>query len=164
MHPKAILDRLNVICKKEKVKCDTQSLELISRISDGDMRQAINNLQTCHFNNKRITREVVIKICDIPEPKLFNQIIAHCLNNNSKGAIRILYELIRKGFTSFDIINHLNQFIQLNLDIPEQLRLMYLEDITICYLKLNEGIDSILQLSALICKFCKHKIPMQQNN
>jgi replication factor C small subunit len=41
-----VVDYLADICKREKVKAERGALELIYELSDGDLRQAINQLQT----------------------------------------------------------------------------------------------------------------------
>ena len=54
-------------------------LEAIIFTADGDMRQALNNLQATYGGFGLVNQENVFKVCDQPHPLLVAQIIAHCL-------------------------------------------------------------------------------------
>lgn len=43
---------LNRVMREEKVKISEKALKSLLFIADGDMRQAINNLQACHYAAK----------------------------------------------------------------------------------------------------------------
>ena len=46
---------LNRVLSRENVKISEKALKTLLFIADGDMRQALNNLQACHFASKGIT-------------------------------------------------------------------------------------------------------------
>jgi len=58
---KAVFDRLKYIVLQEKINTDEASLEIISRMSDGSMREAISILESCYLYSKEITPEIVWK-------------------------------------------------------------------------------------------------------
>jgi replication factor C large subunit len=58
-----ILSYLKRICEKEGVKYDEEALSMIARKSGGDMRAAINDLQSL-ANDKRVTRKEVDELSD----------------------------------------------------------------------------------------------------
>lgn len=49
--------RLKQICEKEKIKYEGEVLRQLSKISEGDLRSAINDLETISRGRKAITRE-----------------------------------------------------------------------------------------------------------
>lgn len=65
---KAILDNLQRILTDENVTAvTTKGLEAIIFTADGDMRTAINNLQSTLVGHGSIDEEGVYKICDVPD-------------------------------------------------------------------------------------------------
>ncbi|MBW3004554.1 replication factor C large subunit [Candidatus Woesearchaeota archaeon] len=55
----AIYDILKGICEKEKVEFDESALKMLARRSGGDLRGAINDLQSLSQGNKKITSDVL---------------------------------------------------------------------------------------------------------
>lgn len=53
-----VLRRLLVVCDKEKVAYNDEGLEAIIFTADGDMRQALNNLQATHRCGREVCEEV----------------------------------------------------------------------------------------------------------
>ena len=64
---------------EEQVVYVPMGLEAIIFTADGDMRQALNNLQATYGGFGLVNQENVFKVCDQPHPLLVAQIIAHCL-------------------------------------------------------------------------------------
>ncbi len=50
-----MIKRMQYICEKEKVKCDKEILRQIAKRSEGDLRSAINDLETLARDKKEIT-------------------------------------------------------------------------------------------------------------
>ncbi len=50
-----MIKRLQYICEKEKIKCDKEIITQIARRSEGDLRSAINDLETLTRDKKEIT-------------------------------------------------------------------------------------------------------------
>ena len=47
--------------------------------ADGDMRQALNNLQATHSGFGYVNQENVFKVCDQPHPQVISDCVAHSL-------------------------------------------------------------------------------------
>ncbi|KAL0037480.1 hypothetical protein WJX79_010442 [Trebouxia sp. C0005] len=63
---KEILSRIVYVCQQEKVPYVPEGLEAIIFTADGDMRQALNNLQATHSGFSLINQENVFKhLCDL---------------------------------------------------------------------------------------------------
>ena len=58
-----LLQRLMEICEFEKIKYTAEGLEAIVFTSEGDMRQAVNNLQSTHSGFELVSPENVYKVC-----------------------------------------------------------------------------------------------------
>lgn len=146
-----ILIILNRILKNENIKSFTNDgLSSLIFTSDGDMRQAINNLQSVYYGFKLINSENVFKIVDIPNPLIINKMINECINNEIDKGLIILKELFNKGYSTIDIINicfRVSKTIKLN-DNEKQLKLI--KKIGECQMRVIEGVSSYLQLSGML--------------
>lgn len=64
-------------------------LEAIVFTAQGDMRQALNNLQSTHNSFGVVNSENVFKVCDEPHPMLIKEMLQDCV----KGDIRKAYKV-----------------------------------------------------------------------
>lgn len=85
--------RLLEVAEKEGVALDADAADLISRLSDGGMRDALSILDRCVSEDKHITAAIVRDCAGVAEDKhlfAFSEMIA---NNDTAGCIRLLGEL-----------------------------------------------------------------------
>lgn len=73
-----VLLRLQEIIKAEQVTCTDDGLEALLFTASGDMRQAINNLQSTHSGFEIVNAEHVFKVCDQPHPLIVQEILDLC--------------------------------------------------------------------------------------
>jgi replication factor C subunit 2/4 len=62
-------------------------LEAILFTAEGDMRNALNNLQSTYAGFDMVTADNVFKVCDQPHPKLVKHIIGQCIKGDMISAI-----------------------------------------------------------------------------
>ena len=79
-----IIYRLGKICSMESIKSTYEGLQLITTISYGDMRQAINYLQLISNSYNEITEETFKQVCYKPLPSIIKNIIISCKKKISK--------------------------------------------------------------------------------
>lgn len=72
--------------------------------SEGDMRQAINNLQSTHSGFGFVSGENVFKVCDQPHPVIVQSILRACIKGDIDGAMAKLNELWEQGYSAVDIV------------------------------------------------------------
>ena len=72
--------------------------------SEGDMRQAINNLQSTHSGFGFISGDNVFKVCDQPHPVTVQAIIRGCMKGDIDQAMEKLSELWNDGYSAVDIV------------------------------------------------------------
>lgn len=72
--------------------------------SEGDMRQAINNLQSTHSGFGFISGDNVFKVCDQPHPIIVQATIRACLKGDVDTAVDKLNDLWAQGYSAVDII------------------------------------------------------------
>jgi len=159
---KQILKRLLEICEIENVKYNAEGLEAIIFTSEGDMRQAINNLQSTWSGFQFVNAENVFKICDQPNPVVIQKVIEYILKSNVDGAMDGITVLFDQGYSPMDIIGTLFKVIKYSNGIPEYLRLEFIKEIGITHVKVLDGCQSLLQLQGLIARLCKLIFPPEK--
>ncbi len=74
------MKRLLEVCSAESIVKTDEGLEAIIFTAQGDMRQALNNVQATHSGFGFVNSENVFKVCDQPHPLLVQKIVTSCLN------------------------------------------------------------------------------------
>lgn len=88
-----VLMRLKEICDAEKVECSDDGLAALIFSAEGDMRQAINNLQSTASGFGFVSGENVFRVVDSPHPIKIQAILKHCFNGKIDAATDGLREL-----------------------------------------------------------------------
>jgi replication factor C subunit 2/4 len=147
--------KLEKICQKENIKYDIKGLNIIISISQGDIRQAINNLETTYYGYVEITEENVLKLCYHPHPKIILSIIQECVNMNFYKTIENIDDLKKSGYCANDILlTLLNTLRDINID--EDIRIAFIKVISESYMVISEGVDTNLQLYACMGRMIKY--------
>lgn len=153
-----LLAKVLEICERENVSHTTDGLEAIIFTAQGDMRQALNNLQSTFNGFSHVNSENVFKVCDEPHPLLVKDMLLHCTRGDIAEAYKIMAHLWRLGYACEDIIGNIFRVAK-NLDVPENLKLEYIQEIGLTHLKIVKGVNSLLQMSGLLARLCtKSKI------
>ncbi|CAG8722912.1 11227_t:CDS:2, partial [Racocetra persica] len=149
---KAILKRLTEICKLEGVKYNPEGLEAIIFTAEGDMRQAINNLQSTFTGFSFVNAENVYKVCDQPHPAAVTKVLNDCYNYKVDEALTGLTKLWEKGYSAMDIITTMFRVVKFNNEWQEGLKLDFIKEIGFTHMKILEGISTHLQLIGLVSR------------
>lgn len=132
--------------------------------AEGDMRQAINNLQSTFYGFRVVNEDNVFKVCDQPHPQLISSIVENCISCNVDMAVDILHSLWEKGYSSSDIISTLFKVVKTFQMDEESLKLEFMKEIGSSHLRILEGNQTLLQLSGLISRLCKMNLKGYEKN
>lgn len=102
-------NRLLEVAEKENVTLDKDAAELISRLSDGAMRDALSLLDRCVSASNHITSDVVRNCAGVAENKhlfAFSEMVA---KNDVSGCIRLLGELHKNSKDLALVIDELSR-------------------------------------------------------
>lgn len=150
-----IIRRLELICIKENIVYTNKGLINITNIAQGDIWQAINNLETTYYGYTEITEENVNKLCYQPHPTIILEIIKECVNKNLLKSIDYIHQLKNSGYCINDILQTmLNNLRDINID--EDIRINFIKIISECYINVSDGIDTNLQLYGCISRMIKY--------
>ena len=150
---KKIRKKIYYICEKENIIFTEKGIDTLFFVSNNDIRQIINNLECIFYSYGEITEETVYFFTDKPKPFYINSILTNCLNDNLKESIEILTYLYNKGYSPNDILLTFMKFLlDGKFKINEETKLKIYEIISLSYICVNDGIDTLLQLCGCISK------------
>ncbi len=93
-----IVNRMKTIIKEEKYVCDDEALELIAKLADGGMRDALSILEQClAFNDKHLSVKDVNHIYGIVSLENKIDFIKIILSKDMKKALTVLEEMKMNG-------------------------------------------------------------------
>ncbi|EFA78355.1 replication factor C subunit [Heterostelium album PN500] len=133
-----VLKRLREVIEAEKVPYTDDGLEALIFTAEGDMRQALNNLQSTFTGFEMVSGDNVFR---------------HCADGRFEDAFKNTKDLWDKGYSSMDIISTFFKVAK-TLDMPEYQKLEFIKEIGFTNLRITQGVNSLLQLSALLSRLC----------
>ena len=151
-----LFSKVEYICNNEGIEYTEESILTLLFISDKDIRQTINNLECIYYSFKILTVDNIYKMIDKPRPYYMNLILRYCLENNYTDAINTVIELYNKGYTPNDILltfmKYLFEETEHNIALEEHVKLRIYDIISMSYIRINAGVDTLLQLCGCISK------------
>lgn len=148
-----LYNKVESICKEENFTYTKDGIENLLFVSDMDIRQAINNLECIYYAFNTLTTDSVYKMVDKPKPIYIEKIINDCLNERLEDGIETTKELYMKGYYPNDILlTFMKCLLEKDLKIKESKKLKIHEIISLSYIRVNGGIDTLLQLCGCIAK------------
>lgn len=88
-----VVKRLNQVCEAEKVEHSEDGLAALVFSAEGDMRQAINNLQSTSSGFGFVSGDNVFRVVDSPHPIKVQAMIKACWEGKIDVALETLNEL-----------------------------------------------------------------------
>lgn len=149
-----VLAKCIIVCQKENLDYTKNGLEAIVFTAQGDMRQALNNLQSTANGFGKVTSDNVFKVCDEPHPLLVQDMLGHCVNGDVHSAYKIMKKLWRLGYAAEDIIGNLFRVCK-RMSMDEKLKLLFIREIGEAHMKIIDGLNSLLQMSSLLARLCE---------
>jgi len=161
----AMREQLICIAKKEKVNLLPEAAERIVDFSEGDLRHAINALQTASAYKEGVVDEkTVALVIGEASPVQVQKMIRKALYGDFMEARKTMYDIMGSyGFSGTEIIRQVQREIFKMSDLtPEQKA-----DISVVIgeydFRLTEGANSDIQLSALLAQFSKYGKGIEEN-
>ncbi len=154
---KAMIEHLCFIAKKEKVQLAPEAAERIVDYAEGDLRHAINALQTASaYKDGVVDDKVVSAVIGEASPIQVQIMINKAVNGNFIEARKIMYDLMGNfGFSGQDIVRQMQrELFKMSTLTPEEKANMS-NIIGVYDYRLTQGANSDIQLSALLAQFGK---------
>lgn len=139
-----VIKRLMEIIVAEDVKYSEEGLAALIFTAEGDMRQAINNLQSTVAGFGFVNGDNVFKVVDTPHPIAVQTMIKACYECNIDAALEKLDELWAKGYSAVDVISTMFRVTKTIDTLSEHAKLEFI----------RVSLDQLEKKSKLLTAFC----------
>ena len=152
-----VLMRVTTVAEAEGVPTTSDGLEAIIFTAEGDMRNALNNLQATFSGFNLVNRDNVFKVCDQPHPAMLLNVLEKCNLGDVFGAHTILHMLWENGYSCMDIIGTLYKVCK-TAPMPNDVKLEYIKEIGFTHMRISDGLNTYLQLAGLVARLSRRKL------
>ena len=144
---------LHRIAKCEGLKIEKDGLQALIYVAKGDMRKAINTLQSAASITRDITADAVYQTASVAKPKEIVDMLKLALNGQFMDARNRLDELlVTYGLSGGDVIDQIyRSMFELGLD--EDVLVELVDRIGEADFRLTEGANERIQIEALLAHF-----------
>lgn len=151
LKPEDMIRRINIISESEGFQMDQDSLEAITEISEGDLRKALNILQTIKSSGE-LSASKIYEISGLANPKEFKSLISKAVGGLFEDSREMLDTLmIENGLSGMDIIRGLHSAVRREQISPKQ-KVQIIMALGEAEFRIVEGSSDLIQLDALIAK------------
>ena len=153
----AMKEQLQYIARKEKVDLKPEAAERIVEFSEGDLRHAINALQTASaYKEGCVDEKTVSLVIGEASPMQVQKMIRKALYGDFTEARKVMYEIMGNfGFSGNEIIRQIQREIYKMSDLTPEQKADLSSIIGEYDYRLTQGANSDIQLSALLAQFGK---------
>ncbi|RLG14598.1 MAG: replication factor C small subunit [Candidatus Nanohalarchaeota archaeon] len=154
---KDIAKDIKNIAGEENLEIDDDAVEMITEISEGDIRNAINLLQCTAIEGKKITKKTVSEISATLMHSEVADIINHALNKDFlKSRKMLMGMMIEKGISGFEIIRAINRHVWA-LDIEDELKVKIIKLLGEFEFRIASGGSEDIQIEAFLANLADLK-------
>ncbi len=161
----AMKEHLQYIAKKENVTLEPTAAERIVDYSEGDLRHAINALQTASaYKPGCVDEKTVAMVIGEASPSQVQKMVRKALYGDFTEARKTMYEIMGSfGFSGNEIIRQVQREIFKMSDLTPEQKADLSSIIGEYDYRLTQGANSDIQLSALLAQFAKFGKGIEEN-
>lgn len=150
-----ILKALRRVVEAEKVDATDDGLAALIFTAEGDMRQAINNLQSTHYGFGLVNGDNVYRIVDTPHPMEVAKMLQFAGAGDLDKALVVLDHLAQSGFSPVDIVSVCFKVAKGLPGVTEDQRLVMLREVGTTHMRVLEGVATRLQLNGMLSRIAR---------
>ncbi|KFD58431.1 hypothetical protein M514_00657 [Trichuris suis] len=142
-------ERLISICQSENVQIDPAAMDMLIDCSEGDLRRAINCLQSASLmrvGESSITVRDIFEVCRIVDPELVEQFFSICKKGKHELLEKLVLEVERNAYSAYQLMVQLHDQLVSDEEIDSQTKSRILYKLAMCERRILEGSDEALQL------------------
>lgn len=160
--PKDVEAMVRRIEAGEGIRVTKDGLDAIVYIARGDMRRAINALQSASTVTKEIGADAVYETTSTARPKEIEDMLKLALDGRFMDARDVLDDLLIKyGFSGSDIIDQIYSAV-FSLGLDEEVLVALVDRIGEADFRMTEGASERIQVEALLAHFKMHGEAMKK--
>lgn len=152
---KAVRDRIDYVAKCEGLNVSADSKQALVKLSQGDMRKALNVLQSCKASlddplNDEIDTDMIYDCIGAPKPKSIEVIFNAIIKNDWNDAFTTMMKI--RNIEGLALIDLVSSFIDIldNYDLKQQTRMKLFVGLSDIEYALSKGGNNNIQSTAVI--------------
>jgi replication factor C subunit 2/4 len=150
---KNMINRLEEICRLEKITISREIIKEIIVNSDGDMRSALINLEVINKGLKEIDKKNFRSLMTNKiEKNLLDQLLISIIDGNFYDCVRYYKQIKNNGYSNIDIIFNMINHVKI-VEIDEPTRIKLLARLSKTFVILNDKSESDVQIYGLFSYF-----------
>ena len=147
-----VKESLNIIAKNEGLELTDSGMDAIITVAEGDMRRAVNTLQSVAITSKKITNEDVYSVAASLRPEEVKEILDLALNNQFMESRKKLANIMLvRGLSGIDVIKGLHKQI-IEIDIDDKKKAILIDKLGEYEVRIVEGGTEDLQMEAFLAQ------------
>eukprot|EP00116_Pleurobrachia_bachei_P007433 sb/3467695/ len=155
-----IKPRLDHVIKEEKLDVTEDGMQAITQLSGGDMRRALNIMQSTSMAFDTISEENVYTCTGHPLKSDIRNIIQYMMQEDFNSAYSKIAQLKQvKGLALQDMLTEIHMFVQ-RIEFPSKTKIQILTKLADIEYRLAFGSSEKLQMGALVAAFVSAKDPL----
>ena len=130
----------------ERLAADDGGLRALIFTAEGDLRNALNNLQSTAAGFGMVSEANVYRVCDQPHPGKAREILVSCARGEADVALNGVTALWDSGYSALDIVGTLFRVARgLEPELcPETLKLSMIQCISGIHLRVADGCSTLV--------------------
>ena len=147
-----VVGYLKEIAQKERVQLLQDGLKAIVKISEGDLRKAVNTLQAAASLGKAVDEKSVFLVAGQAKPEDVKEMLDLALGGDfveARNKLRMM--LVEYGLSGVEIIKQVHSEI-FNMKVPEKKKVSLADVIGEVDYRISQGADEEVQLSAMLAR------------
>lgn len=150
---KNMINRLEEICRLEKITISRDIIKEIIVNSDGDMRSALINLEVINKGLKDADKKNYLSLMTNKiEKNLLDKILIGLIEGNFYDCVKEYKEIKKNGYSNIDIIFNLINHVKI-VDIEEDVRIRLMTRLSKTFVILNDKSETDVQMYGLFSYF-----------
>ena len=155
LDPEFIKKKIQEIAQIGSLNIPEDAVDALIEISNGDMRRAINYMQSLSILKHEISFEDVYEIAGLANPLKIESIINNLVENKDKYGIDQAYTEVKNlifydGFQGKDLIKQFNKAIQHADFINTEQKLLFNIQVGEAEFRITQGSNELIQLSSIL--------------
>jgi len=155
-----IISRLEYIAEQEGLEYEPQALDTVVYFAEGDLRKAINILQSAASLGEKITESSIYEVVSRARPKDVRKMITTILDGKFMEARDMLREImVLQGISGEDMVTQIYQELSrlaMEGSIEGERYIKLIEAVGEYDFRIREGANPRIQLEALLARFLEH--------
>ncbi len=157
---KDLVKKIEEIAKLEGIHLDEGALNAVNYVSAGDLRKAINVLQSASSVSKKIDEKTIFEVSSRARPQEINEVIMLALDQKFLEARAKLDTLMYEyGMSGEDIVSQIcKQLIDIAEDkIEGKIKIELINILGEYNFRISQGANERVQIEAMLAQFMKFK-------